>query len=171
MGGHAVEGVCNNEEVVGSHGEELPVIGPWGPQHLVHLERLCTWVPPVDHTVNGVVVITWERDGEGTGEFMSVYGMTSKFKLMHFKRKNTVYSFTIKNQPSSVEKIYLFWFWPSLGLSSHSNHIHINAYLVCDWPQWGRCVCWYGKPPSLEHSASAGSGNAQTSFSCHSICK
>ena len=55
--GDSIEGVGHHQEVVGSHGEELPVVGPGCQQGLVHLKHLGARVPPVDHTVYVVVVV------------------------------------------------------------------------------------------------------------------
>lgn len=59
-GCHSIKSICDHQEMVRSDCEELPVVRPWGPQHLVDLKRLCQPVPYVYHTVYGVICITWK---------------------------------------------------------------------------------------------------------------
>lgn len=51
--------------MVRSNCKKLPVVGPWGRQHLVNLKRLCWPVPFVYHTVDGVIIITWKTNRKG----------------------------------------------------------------------------------------------------------
>lgn len=63
--GHSIKGICDHQEMVRSDCEELPIVGPWGWQHLVNLKRLCQPIPFVYHTVYSVIVITWKTNQRG----------------------------------------------------------------------------------------------------------